>query len=105
MSNGGTKKRGFFGLLLDFILVCVTGGLWLLWILIRCLRNNSQGTRCKMCCVNLDKKNDILYIALSDMRYSYGEETENGVVVFRNMKDESITGVTIFDFLKRFVEN
>ena len=35
------KKRGFFGLLLDFILTLATGGLWLVWILIRYLRNNS----------------------------------------------------------------
>jgi hypothetical protein len=41
MSNGGGKKRGFFGLLFDFILVLLTGGLWLIWILIRYLRNNS----------------------------------------------------------------
>ena len=38
MSKNG-KKRG--GLLLDFILVLCTGGLWLIWILIRYLRNNS----------------------------------------------------------------
>lgn len=41
MSRSGTKKRGFFGLLLDFILVILTSGLWLIWILIRYLRNNS----------------------------------------------------------------
>lgn len=35
------KKRGFFGLLLDFILVLLTSGLWLIWIIIRYLRNNS----------------------------------------------------------------
>lgn len=35
------KKRGFWGLLLDFILVIVTGGLWLIWIIIRYLRANS----------------------------------------------------------------
>ena len=40
MSKNG-KKRGFGGLLLDFILVLFTGGLWLIWILIRYLRNNS----------------------------------------------------------------
>lgn len=39
MSSG--KKRGFFGLLLDFILTLATGGVWLIWILIRYLRNNS----------------------------------------------------------------
>lgn len=35
------KKRGFWGLLLDFILVIMTGGLWLIWIIIRYLRANS----------------------------------------------------------------
>ena len=39
--NRANKKRGFCGLLLDFILVIFTGGLWLIWILIRYLRNNS----------------------------------------------------------------
>jgi len=55
----GTKKRSTFGILLDFILVLLTGGLfcyklcllhyltiftitiWLIWILIRYLRNNT----------------------------------------------------------------
>jgi len=36
------KKYGFFHLLLDFILVCLTGGLWLIWIIIRFLRSNSH---------------------------------------------------------------
>ena len=35
------KKRGFWGLLLDFILVIMTGGLWLVWIIIRYLWANS----------------------------------------------------------------
>ena len=34
------KKRGLFGLLIDFVLVFATGGLWLVWILIRFLRNS-----------------------------------------------------------------
>lgn len=37
----GSKKRGSFGILIDVILTCFTGGLWLIWILIRYLRNNS----------------------------------------------------------------
>lgn len=40
MSNG-KKKRGIGGLILDFILTLCTGGLWLIWIFIRYLRNNS----------------------------------------------------------------
>lgn len=34
------KKRGFFGLLLDFILTILTGGLWLIWLIIKYLRNS-----------------------------------------------------------------
>lgn len=33
------KKRGTLGLIVDFILTILTGGLWLIWILIRYLRN------------------------------------------------------------------
>lgn len=39
MSKG--KKRGMFGLLFDLILTVATGGLWLIWIVIRYLRSNS----------------------------------------------------------------
>lgn len=35
------KKRSTFGLIIDMILTFATGGLWLIWILIRYLRNNS----------------------------------------------------------------
>lgn len=34
------KKRGTFGLIIDLILVFATGGIWLVWILIRYLRNH-----------------------------------------------------------------
>lgn len=34
------KKRSTFGLIMDFILVFATGGLWLIWILIRYLRKS-----------------------------------------------------------------
>ncbi|MBR6407410.1 MAG: hypothetical protein IKS19_02290 [Clostridia bacterium] len=35
------KKRGTFGLIVDVILTICTCGLWLLWLLIKFLRNNS----------------------------------------------------------------
>ena len=41
MSKGSGKKRSTVGLILDVILTLCTGGLWLIWILIRYLRNNS----------------------------------------------------------------
>lgn len=34
------KKRSTFGLIIDFMLVFATGGLWLIWLLIRYLRNS-----------------------------------------------------------------
>ena len=41
MANRSGKKRGTLGLLLDVVLTLCTGGLCLIWILIRYLRNNS----------------------------------------------------------------
>lgn len=41
MAKGNGKKRGTCGLILDVVLTLLTGGLWLIWILIRYLRNNS----------------------------------------------------------------
>ena len=34
------KKRSFLGLVFDFIMTICTGGLWLIWILIRYLRQS-----------------------------------------------------------------
>ena len=34
------KKRSMFGLLVDVLLTFLTGGLWLIWILIRYLRQS-----------------------------------------------------------------
>ncbi|MGI6124432.1 MAG: hypothetical protein ACOYIG_09675 [Acetivibrionales bacterium] len=39
--NRGTRRRSIVGLILDFVLTICTGGLWLVWIVIRYLRNNS----------------------------------------------------------------
>lgn len=36
-----SAKRGNGGILLDVILTLLTGGLWLIWIIIKYLRNNS----------------------------------------------------------------
>lgn len=32
---------GFWRFVLDFILICLTGGLWFLWIVLKYLRKNS----------------------------------------------------------------
>ena len=36
------KKRSNLGILLDVVLTILTGGLWLLWILIKYLRNGTR---------------------------------------------------------------
>lgn len=35
----GNKKRGTLGLIFDFVMMLLTVGLWLIWILIRYFRN------------------------------------------------------------------
>lgn len=35
------KRRSLLGILFDVVLIFATGGLWLIWILVRFLRNNS----------------------------------------------------------------
>lgn len=58
-----------------------------------------------MLSLDLDKKNDILYIKVKDMGNSFGVEIENGLVVFHDISNRTITGVTIFDFLKKYRDN
>jgi hypothetical protein len=36
------KKRSNLGILFDVVLTILTGGLWLLWILIKYLRNGTR---------------------------------------------------------------
>lgn len=40
MSKNG-NKTGIFRILLDMVLIFLTGGLWLIWIIVRYLRSNS----------------------------------------------------------------
>ncbi|HWS31064.1 MAG TPA: DUF2283 domain-containing protein [Clostridia bacterium] len=51
--------------------------------------------------IKYDEQYDILYVALSDMGTSYGNEDPDGVVVHRDMRTKEVTGVTIFEFRKR----
>ena len=54
-----------------------------------------------MLSLDLDRKNDILYIKMNDTSSSYGDEMQNGIVVLKDFKDDKITGATIFDFQKK----
>lgn len=51
--------------------------------------------------VNWDKKHDVLYLKINDTKNSYGDETKDGVVILRDMCTDAITGITIFDFVKK----
>ena len=42
-----------------------------------------------------DRINDILYIKFASTSMSYGDETEDGVVVMRDIITDEVTGVTI----------
>lgn len=53
--------------------------------------------------IQYDEKNDILYISISNMNNSYGEDDGDGNVVFRDVSTEQISGVTIFDFTNKTV--
>ncbi len=55
--------------------------------------------------LSLDRKKDILYIKINDTSSSYGDETENGVVVLKDIVNDTVTGITIFDFTRKYKEN
>ena len=47
--------------------------------------------------IHYDKKNNVRYIKLSDNNNSYGDEIANGIVIFRDVKTDEVTSVTIMD--------
>ncbi|MGI5824603.1 MAG: hypothetical protein ACOX7J_03435, partial [Bacillota bacterium] len=53
---------------------------------------------------NYDSKYDILYIATGDRSNSYCDEYGTGLLVSRDFVTEKITGFTIFDFYKKYLE-
>lgn len=55
--------------------------------------------------LNLDPENDILYIGLGDRSFSYGDETSEGIVVLHDLNTEEITGITILNFKKKYLQN
>lgn len=55
-----------------------------------------------MLIANLDEKNDILYVKFDSTKNSYGDEIQDGVVYLHDIINDNITGITIFDFLKRY---
>lgn len=51
--------------------------------------------------LNYDSKNDILLVKFLDMQNSYSDEDESGIVVHRDIDDDKLTGITIFNFAAR----
>lgn len=35
------KRYGFWNFVLDFFLICITGGLWGVWLILKFIRRNS----------------------------------------------------------------
>lgn len=56
-------------------------------------------------CIDHDAKFDVVYIKLKDDSNSYGDEIADGVVVFRDLSSDEVTGITIMDFNKRYKNN
>lgn len=52
--------------------------------------------------IDYDSEYDILYLSFADQSDSYGDEISDNVVVRRKWADDSITGITIFDFMALF---
>lgn len=49
-----------------------------------------------------DKQYDILYARLPFTGHSYGDEDRNGLITYRNIETDSVTGFAIYSFKKRF---
>ena len=49
-----------------------------------------------------DKTRDILYIRLGDTSNPRGDEGESGLIILKDIKTKEVTGITIFDFAKRY---
>jgi len=58
-----------------------------------------------MLSLSYDKQFDVLYILFSDSSNSYGEEDHFGVVTHRDFNSDEVTGITIFDFAKKYHAN
>jgi hypothetical protein len=52
--------------------------------------------------INHDEKYDVLSLSFAENSHSYGCDEHDGIVVFRNMQSDEITGVMIYDFTRRY---
>ncbi len=54
--------------------------------------------------INYDPKGDVLYCSFGAPQEAIGVEIDDGVVMRLKPDDESVVGITIADFSKRFLE-
>lgn len=52
-----------------------------------------------------DERHDTIYIYKRGKDYSYGTEETDGIVVFKSIESDEITGIIIYDFKKRVNSN
>lgn len=52
-----------------------------------------------------DNENDVVYIAFSDQKNSYGDDISDNIIIRRDWDSDEITGVTILKFIKMLKEN
>ncbi len=51
--------------------------------------------------ISYDKRHDILYVREPNAGYSYGEEEDDGTIIYRAISDDSLTGMAISDISRR----
>lgn len=51
---------------------------------------------------NYDQQHDVLYVGIGNRVNSYGDDETPGVILLRDFLSGEITGITIFNFLKRY---
>ena len=63
-----------------------------------------EGTGSGTLWYHYDVTNDVLYLRLSAYRdhSTHAEETDDGLLILRADEDESVVGITIIDWWKRF---
>ena len=55
--------------------------------------------------INYDKHFDTLYVAVASNDNSYGDDSQNSIILLRDMDTEEITGITILSFMKKYQTN
>ena len=52
-----------------------------------------------------DEKEDVLYVCRKGASYSYANEDINALVTFRSTETDEVTGIIVYDFLKKLTSN